>query len=165
MFHRVRYYKRKDTMPERLLLFWSARVKPLLGGDLLKADRAIEVPDMMDASLIQQAAQRLTAVVREELGHAHSEGKTLRVVQVGPPALQGVLEHVIDSILSPVNGELVVLKRRRRTENAPSVLLDSDAAERVFGGFKDTDFKGPPSPDRRLYEDDLPATLTPPKGN
>lgn len=151
-------------MKTRTVLFWSRRVKPLLNDPLLAADRVIEVPEEVDTKVVDKVAQRLTAVLREELATCREEHARLRVLQLGPSAFQGILEHVLYSLLTPVGGGLNVVKVRAKTEDAPQVEFDLDVSSQALSKFKDTDFDGPPSPDKRLFNDDLPATSEPPSG-
>jgi tetrahydromethanopterin S-methyltransferase subunit A len=151
-------------MPERVLLFWSKVVKHLIDEDTWKSDRVIEVPDQIDASSIDKVAQRLTAVLQEEIGIARQSELPLRIVQLGPPAFQGVFDHVLSNVLTPVGGELTIIKARRKESNSPVVILDTDATNKVLARFGFVDFTKPPLTYKRLYNDSHPASLDPPEG-
>ena len=148
---------------EHVIMFWSPRVERVIPEDLWKADRVIDVPDEINSAEVDEAARNLTTVLREEITKAKQKRVPLRVVQLGPSAFSGIVEHVINTILVPVGGELIVTKTKKRDENSPTVIVDDATADYIvskMNGF--IDFNSPPVTDARLYKDELPASLEPP---
>jgi hypothetical protein len=150
---------------ERVLLFWSKRSEQLIDQKIWdSADRVVEIPDDISATLADEVARKLTTLMHEELSRSKAEKHELRVVPLGPPAFQDILEHVINTQLSPFGGGWVILRSRPTSEDAPRVIIDQDTASKACSRYKDPDFKKPADQDKRLFNDDLPPTLEPPVG-
>jgi len=150
---------------ERVLLFWSRRSERLIDQKTWdSADRVIEIPDDISSTLADAVATKLTTLMHEELSRSKAEKFELRVIPLGPPAFQDVLEHVLNTQLSPLGGGWIILRSRPTNEDSPRVIIDQDTAARACARFKDPDFKKPADNDRRLFNDDLPPTLEPPVG-
>jgi hypothetical protein len=136
----------------------------MISEDLWKSDRVIEVPDNISTAVADAVAQRLTAVLHEEVSKCIQESAELRVVPMGGPAFQDILEHVINSVLTPLKGGLTIIRTRPREPRSPNIIVDHDTVDRICRRFVDPDFKNKaPEPDKRLYNDDLPATTEPPE--
>jgi len=151
---------------EKTLLFWSKRSEQLITPAVWSCDRVIEVPDDISTVVADAVAQKLTAVLHEELSRCKQEEADLRIVPIGPPAFQDILEHVVNSVISPLGGGLMIIRSRPCKPGAPSVTVDHDTVNKTCRRYCDPDFANkPPDPDKRLFDDDLPATLEPPEGH
>ena len=146
----------------RVLLFWSKRSESLITDNVWKADRVIEVPDDISVTIADAVARRLTSVLHEELSTCKTGNVNLRIIPIGPPAFQDILEHALNSVLTPFGGGLVIIRSNAKS-GSPTVTVDHDTVSKVCRRFCDPDFANKaPDPDKRLYDDDLPATLEPP---
>jgi hypothetical protein len=149
-------------MTQRTLLFWSKRSEKLITDNVWQADRVIEVPDDISTMVADAVARRLTVVLHEELTTCKTEQADLRIIPIGPPAFQDILEHTVNSVITPFSGGLTIIRAVPRT-GSPTVIIDHDTVNKTCKRFCDPDFANkPPDPDKRLYNDDLPATLEPP---
>jgi hypothetical protein len=152
---------------DRVLFFWAPSTTSRLPKNhpFWDAERVIEVPDDISTDIVDDVAKRVTQIVREESIQAKSDGVRLRIIQLGPGALTGVLDHVLTMVIVNSGGELTTIKSRKKNPDAASVVIAMDAAENVVVGnpFLNIDFTKPEMEDKRLYDDDIPATSTPPE--
>ena len=124
-------------MNDRLLLLWSQRFKSFVAPiekDLRDDDVVVEVPDNIDATTIDQVAMAITSEIRDAL--TGCQDRQLRIALAGPPVIEGILDHVLDNIADPIGASVIVIKRKKGNDKAPSIVLDQCSLSSIINERK-----------------------------
>jgi len=155
----------EDSMAlERTLLLWSKENEGAVTESLWDSDRVIEVPDDITHDNMEEVATKLSPVIFEEIGKAKEKDKYLRIVQLTNQAFISVLLKVLESTLIPSGGELFNLKIKKKSHDAPTVVLDDATAAEAILNEGIVDFDKEPLKDKCIFNDGIKNSISPPPG-
>jgi len=149
---------------ERTLLLWSKENEGAVTEALWGSDRVIEVPDDITHDNMNEVATKLSPIIFEEISKAKEEDASLRIVQLANQAFISVLLKVLESTLIPAGGELLNLKIKKKSHDAPTVVLDDASAAEAILNEGVVDFDKDPMSDKSIFKDELPNSISPPHG-
>jgi hypothetical protein len=149
---------------ERTLLLWSKSRERAVTESLWGSDRVIEVPDDVTYENMEEVGTRLSPVIFEEISKAKADNCPLRIVHLTGDSFSSVLLKVLEGNLLPTGGELLNLKIKKKKHDAPTVIVDDATAVDAILNEGVVDFDGDPIPDRPMFDDGLPSSVTPPRG-
>jgi len=151
-------------MDDRVLLLWTKSHETYVTEPLWQSDRVIETPENVTSENMEAVATKLSPIIFEEIAKAKSENKQLRIVLLVNQAFNAVLYKVLENHLVPTGGELLHLKIKKKSHEGPTVVLDDATASEAIANKGIIDFDKEPLPDKSIFKDDLPNTLSPPPG-